>query len=397
MTGAKSEEPYDLVVLSAGLEGSKGTQDIARVAGVQTAAAGFIREFHPKLAPVDTQRTGMFLCGTAQGPKTIPESIAQAKAAAARAISMLSTGFAMTPAQVASSDVDVCVACGVCETACPQTAITITVGRRRALVRRPQHLPRLRHLRRRVPHGGDAARRLQRRRGAGGGDGLMTASARRHRRGRGTSADRTIVAFCCRECAYAAADASANARTPLPPTVRLVLMPCTGRVSPLHLLSALAEGADGVMVAGCLLGQCHYREGNFNAVDRVAFVQRLLKSVGVEPERCRMFTMSAGEPPKFVAAVREMDRVIGGLPPLPRSDAPAAAGRAAPRRGRGGPPDAAHPPRTRDPRAACPAARCRAPSASAARSSATKSSASAAAPAPGTAPAAPPSAATSST
>jgi len=133
------------------------------------------------------------------------------------------------------------------------------------------------------------------------------------------AADRTIVAFCCRECAYAAADASANARTPLPPTVRLVLLPCTGRVSPLHLLSALAEGADGVMVAGCLLGQCHYREGNFNAVDRVALVQRLLKSVGVEPERCQMFTMSAGEPPKFVAAVREMDRVIGGLPPLERS------------------------------------------------------------------------------
>jgi len=135
------------------------------------------------------------------------------------------------------------------------------------------------------------------------------------------TADRKIVAFCCRECAYAAADASANARTPLPPTVRLVLMPCTGRVSPLHLLSALAEGADGVMVAGCLLGQCHYREGNFMAVDRVAFVQRLLKSVGVEPERCQMFTMSAGEPPKFVAAVREMDRVIVGLPPLPRSEA----------------------------------------------------------------------------
>ncbi len=134
------------------------------------------------------------------------------------------------------------------------------------------------------------------------------------------AAGRSIVAFCCRECAYAAADASANARTSLPPTVRLVLLPCTGRVSPLHLVTALAEGADGVMVAGCLLGQCHYREGNFNAVDRVAFVQRLLESVGVEPERCQMFTMSAGEPPKFVAAVREMDRVIGALPPLKRGD-----------------------------------------------------------------------------
>ena len=135
-------------------------------------------------------------------------------------------------------------------------------------------------------------------------------------------AGRSIVAFCCRECAYAAADASANARTSLPPTVRLVLMPCTGRVSPLHLLSALAEGADGVMVAGCLEGQCHYREGNFNAIDRVAFVQRLLKSVGVEAERCRMFTMSAGEPPKVVAAVKELDRVSGGLPRLERSATP---------------------------------------------------------------------------
>ena len=127
------------------------------------------------------------------------------------------------------------------------------------------------------------------------------------------SGERRIVAFCCRECAYAAADTSANARTALPPSVRLVLVPCTGRVGPLHLLRALADGADGVMVAGCLLGQCHYREGNFNAVDRVAFVRRLLESVGVEPERCRMFTMSAGEPPRFVAAVREMDRVIAAL------------------------------------------------------------------------------------
>jgi len=134
----------------------------------------------------------------------------------------------------------------------------------------------------------------------------------------GDSLRRSVVAFCCRECAYAAADASANARTPLPPTVRLVLVPCSGRVGPLHLLSALAEGADGVMVAGCLEGQCHYREGNFNAIDRVTFVQRLLASVGVEPQRVRMFTMSAGEPPRFVAAVREMDRTIGALPPLAR-------------------------------------------------------------------------------
>ncbi len=128
MTGRKQEELFDLVVLSAGLEGSDGTRDIARVAGVQTGAGGFIREYHPKLRPVDTQRTGMFVAGTAQGPKNIPDSIAQAKAAAARAIAMLSSGFTMTAAQVAASDPAVCIGCGVCEAACPQSAIVLTVG-----------------------------------------------------------------------------------------------------------------------------------------------------------------------------------------------------------------------------------------------------------------------------
>jgi heterodisulfide reductase subunit A len=128
VTGRKNEELFDLVVLSAGLEASEGTRRIAEVAGLQTAAAGFIKEYHPKLAPVDTQRTGMFLCGTAQGPKNIPDSIAQAKAAAARATSLLSSGFALTPAQVASSDPEVCIGCGVCETACPQGAVALSAG-----------------------------------------------------------------------------------------------------------------------------------------------------------------------------------------------------------------------------------------------------------------------------
>jgi coenzyme F420-reducing hydrogenase delta subunit len=131
--------------------------------------------------------------------------------------------------------------------------------------------------------------------------------------------DRRIVAFFCRECAYAAADATGNARISLPTTIRSVLVPCTGRVSPLYLLTALAQGADGVYVAGCLEGQCHYREGNFHALDRVKFVQRLLESVGVEPQRCQMFTMSAADSPKFVAAARAMHKAIGELPPLERS------------------------------------------------------------------------------
>ena len=91
VTGRKNEELFDLVVLSAGLEASDGTAEIAHVAGLQQGAAGFIKEYHPKLRPVDTQRAGIFVAGTAQGPKNIPDTIAQAKAAAARVISMLSS------------------------------------------------------------------------------------------------------------------------------------------------------------------------------------------------------------------------------------------------------------------------------------------------------------------
>jgi len=131
-------------------------------------------------------------------------------------------------------------------------------------------------------------------------------------------AERKIVGFFCRECAYAAADATGNARVSLPPTIRSVLVPCTGRVSPLHLLKALADGADGVYIAGCLVGQCHYREGNLYAIDRIEFARALLQSVGVEPERVQMFTMSAADSPKFVEAARKMHETISNLPPLKR-------------------------------------------------------------------------------
>jgi len=130
LSGLKHEELFDLVVLSAGLEASEGTTQIARVVGLQQGSAGFLKEYHPKLRPVDSQRPGIFIAGTAQGPKGIPETIAQAKAAAARVISMLQQGMATTPVEVAHSDPSVCIGCGVCVDVCPQAAVRLVDGER---------------------------------------------------------------------------------------------------------------------------------------------------------------------------------------------------------------------------------------------------------------------------
>ena len=126
-----------------------------------------------------------------------------------------------------------------------------------------------------------------------------------------------IVAFCCHFCAYAAADLAGALRVQSPPTVRVIKLPCTGKVDVLLLLGALEHGADGVMVAGCLEGDCHYQRGNLHARQRVERVQSLIAQIGLEPERVRMFNMSSGMGQAWADAVTEMDAQIRGLGPSP--------------------------------------------------------------------------------
>ncbi len=94
-------------------------------------------------------------------------------------------------------------------------------------------------------------------------------------------------------------------------------MPCTGRVAIIHLMKALEKGADGVFVAGCLEGDCHYQAGNLRAKKRVAYVQEVLKSIGMDPERVAMYNLSAGQGPRFAEICREMTERVRQLGPNP--------------------------------------------------------------------------------
>lgn len=108
-------------------------------------------------------------------------------------------------------------------------------------------------------------------------------------------------------------------RLSYPTNVRIVKVPCTGRVAVIHLLKALENGADGVFVAGCLEGDCHYQAGNLRAKKRVAYVRRILESIGVEPDRVAMYNLSAGMGPRFAEIAREMTEKIRQLGPFKAS------------------------------------------------------------------------------
>jgi len=112
-----------------------------------------------------------------------------------------------------------------------------------------------------------------------------------------------IVAFVCQWCTYAGADLAGTSRMEYPANVRVVKLPCTGRIDPLFLIKALEQGADGVLVSGCHPGDCHYTSGNYLARRRFTVFRELLDFLGLEPERLRFTWISAAEAVKWTEVV----------------------------------------------------------------------------------------------
>ena len=127
----------------------------------------------------------------------------------------------------------------------------------------------------------------------------------------------TIVAFCCHYCAYAGADLAGVMRLQYPPNIKIVKLPCSGTVNILYLLEAFDKGADGVYVAGCHPGDCHFINGNLRAQKRVERAKEILEKIGLEKERLEMFFVSASEGPQFAQVAREMTERVKKLGPSP--------------------------------------------------------------------------------
>jgi heterodisulfide reductase subunit A len=268
----------DLVVLSTGLVPTVDAERVSTVLGVQLDEDGFVDILDRKNRATETSQEGVFVCGSAAGPKALVECNTEASAVASEIHNFLtSAGRRTAPASEVTAEE--CVGCDTCMTMCPFGAIE--------LVERPADVPRPAEVK---GDGKLAVIDIGTCRACGicaancpemaivhnlddealfGRLAMMTADV-----------EKPVVGFYCKECAGAAISLSGLRHDPYPENVRLVQLPCLGRVSALHIVEAARLGAAGVFLAGCAEGRCQYRTGDTSALEQVKLAEELLAEAG---------------------------------------------------------------------------------------------------------------------
>ncbi len=294
--------PVDRLVCAVGLRPRADSESLRRVLRLAVSQDGFLLEAHPKLHPLESAVEGVFLAGSCQGPKDVRETVAASVGAAAKAYQLLCKDVLHLDGMIAVIDRDRCVGCGTCAAECPYQAIAAREdenGELKAYVE-------------------TAACK-----GCGVCAGCCPTEAADHLgyplealkamvdAALAEGARQKILAFCCHWCAYAGADAAGVSRMSYPANVRIIRVPCSGRVSARLVLHAFKRGAGRVMVAGCHPpGDCHYISGNLRFESRVPGIRKLLSKKGYDPERFSYHWISATEGPQFQQIVRRLAQAL---------------------------------------------------------------------------------------
>jgi heterodisulfide reductase subunit A len=307
LTQANLQIKADRLVLATPLVSHKENKSISELLKVPIDAHGFFLEAHVKLRPVDFATEGIYLCGTAHGPKGFADSIAQARAAASRALIPLTNGIVTSEPIVVEITPENCIGCNKCYEVCPFGAIGIDLiaGKTTSEVNQmlckgcgtcvslcPGQAIKLNHF---------TSKQIE----------VMISESMKVK-----NISPKIVAFLCNWCSYAGADTAGVSRFQYPTNARIIRVMCSGRIDPNFVLQAFIEGADAVFIGGCHLGDCHYLEGNFNAEKMFKKLAKLTDQVGVDRKRLRLEWISASEGKRFAEVMQKFIAEITELGPL---------------------------------------------------------------------------------
>jgi heterodisulfide reductase subunit A len=304
LLGGATEDRLDLVVLAVGMTPGP-VQPLREVLKLPVGEDGFFLEAHSKLRPLETVLDGVYLAGACQGPKDLPETLAQASGAAAKVLGLLSHEAITLDSIICTVDQDKCVGCGACLTECCFQAVQMVgQGKRQKAWIIEAACKGCGVCAGACPSGAVTAR--------GFTDEMILdqieAALAEH-------PEQKILAFCCNWCSYAGADFAGVSRLQYPPAVRIIRLMCAGRIHPRFILRAFELGAGRVLVSGCHPpGDCHYISGNLRAQARIDKLRPKLAEKGIDPARLRLEWISATEGKVFQRVLREMAATLADEP-----------------------------------------------------------------------------------
>jgi heterodisulfide reductase subunit A len=302
LLGAKVRIPTDLLVLVLGLQPAQ--EEVSAQLKLAHSEDGFLMELHPKLGPAETASQGIYLAGSAQGPKDVRESMAQALAAAGKAGALLSRGVIEKEPLTAVVDPELCIGCMRCIKVCPFGALEATGPVKEGVVR---------VLEAACMGCGTCAAECN---FAAIDMPYFTKSQILAQVDAALSEDpgSKCVVFTCNWCSYAGADLAGIEKRQYPTSARIVRTMCSARFEEEFIAHAFELGAGAVLVTGCRLTEtgsdCHYNYANRLTEKRFRLWQRKFSRQGVEEERLQLRWVSAAEGKEFAEKIGEMDQVI---------------------------------------------------------------------------------------
>jgi heterodisulfide reductase subunit A2 len=298
LLGRDVELPTDLLVLMSAIE--PADEDVSKMLKVTKDSAGFLLERHPKLGPVEVASAGIYVCGSAQAPKDVRESIAQGLAAATKASGLLAHENVEKEPLVAQINLEKCNGCGRCVPVCPYQAIEPIVvdGKKKVQVVGAACLGC-------GTCGADCYRDAITNPGFTDEQILAQVDA-----ALADDPEHKVLVFACNWCSYAGADQAGIEKIQYPAVPRTIRTMCSGRVSEDFVKRAFEKGAGAVLLTGCHPGDCHYINANTWTEKRFRTWSKMLERKGIAPERFQLEWISAAEGKEFARKIREMAEVI---------------------------------------------------------------------------------------